>query len=561
LTPAISTEVGGVSGEVELEGWATAASVMATDYNSSRSNTTSTVSDPDSDGDGVGDGTDGTGVNYNNTRSNRSTVRPPEIVDDYLDEDNDTYGAVSRLDDRLKKATAAAWRSISKRSARTGRNPELDKEVSAALGDMDAALAELRAELERCSSESCVTALANVADRETDLTRAKEHVENEAWAAFGLGGGTDNDILFGEYFLPPVTFDPADSYSAGEQAALYRYLEGDAVVAERCTLCLPDAEVPGGNGSFRAGVTPKRIMDYLTGHGEGTDHAWVGRINAAAHGGGDCDDDDPDISPGKVCGSSPHFVAEVTDPVASGGSLEAVRASDGTLAVMSLGPTAEGGPSILVCPAEGEAYEPENLQGYGTLGGDTSRAMDRQGRIQDTVVAQVQVQPPGCPHPVPALFYVGRGESDGQLVYSGGWVIDDAALYETSSTMLTMVDPPLVVGIAPGDLDGDGYGDAVERADSSRSKKRVVAGRSRRGARIDSGTVRGLVDAGVLTAGGKEGYDHYLRKRPGRTQETEGEPIITHLALDAPVLHLVNAGEASNEVKFKAGAELSGQVN
>jgi hypothetical protein len=36
---------------------------------------------------------------------------------------------------------------------------------------------------------------------------------------------------------------------------------------------------------------------------------------------------------------------------------------------------------------------------------------------------------------------------------------------------------------------------------------------------------------------------------------------VTHLALDAFVLHLVNAGDASNEVKFKAGAELSTSVN
>jgi len=31
--------------------------------------------------------------------------------------------------------------------------------------------------------------------------------------------------------------------------------------------------------------------------------------------------------------------------------------------------------------------------------------------------------------------------------------------------------------------------------------------------------------------------------------------------LDAPVLHLMNAESASNEVKFKAGAELSKSVN
>ncbi len=561
LTPTISGGAGGVSGEVELEGWATATSLVAANYNNTRSNRSgirASDTDPDSDGDGVDDGTDGARANYNNTRSNRSGVRPPDIVDDELEKDDETYQVVLRLDTRLEEATAAAWRSISKRSARTGRNPELDEEASETLDDVGAALAALRAELERCTDEVCVAALANVADREADLLRARAHVENEEWVAFGLGGDDDNDLLLGDYFLPPATFDPADSYSVGEQAELYRYLDGEAVVAERCTVCLPDAEVPGGNGSIREGVTPKRIMDYLTGEGQGTDHGWGGNINAAADGGGDCDDGDPDISPGKVCGSSPHFVAEVTEPVGSAGSLEAVRATDGTLVVTSPGPTAEGGASILVCPAEGEAYEPENLQGYGTLGGDLSRAMDRQGRIQDTIVAQVQVQPPGCPHPFPALFYVGRGESDGQLLYSGGWVVDDAALYETSLTMLTLVDSALVVGIEccfdyTNDNDVNELMAVVEREASGE--------RALRGARLDAGTVGGLVEAGVLTAGGKKGYDQHKSRTSGETQEGDGEPIITHLALDAPVLHLVNADSASNEVKFKAGAELSGQVN
>jgi hypothetical protein len=60
-----------------------------------------------------------------------------------------------------------------------------------------------------------------------------------------------------------------------------------------------------------------------------------------------------------------------------------------------------------------------------------------------------------------------------------------------------------------------------------------------------------------------------LRKRPGReagdevTLEVTGDEygFVTHVAVDAPVLHLVNAASASEEVKFKAGAELSKSVN
>jgi hypothetical protein len=37
--------------------------------------------------------------------------------------------------------------------------------------------------------------------------------------------------------------------------------------------------------------------------------------------------------------------------------------------------------------------------------------------------------------------------------------------------------------------------------------------------------------------------------------------FVTNVPVDAPVLHLVNAGRASNAVKLKAGAELSKSVN
>jgi len=40
-----------------------------------------------------------------------------------------------------------------------------------------------------------------------------------------------------------------------------------------------------------------------------------------------------------------------------------------------------------------------------------------------------------------------------------------------------------------------------------------------------------------------------------------GRVALTHVAVDAPVLHLVNAARASDEVKFKTGADLSKSVN
>jgi hypothetical protein len=163
----------------------TSVALLAANYNNSRSNkSTIRTDDVDSDADGVDD--DAHGEDYNTPQSNRSIARPVDFFGDDGDEDDETFRVVSRLDAQLQEATATAASSIPKRSARTGRNPETEKDITAALDDMAQALAEMRAVLERCSDESCVTALENVGHREADVQRAREHVENGEWAAFGI---------------------------------------------------------------------------------------------------------------------------------------------------------------------------------------------------------------------------------------------------------------------------------------------------------------------------------------------------------------------------------------
>jgi len=566
--PHVSRLTPTLAGRVELEGWVTSTALVAANYNNTRSNKAGIRApdgdgDADSDADGVDD--DVRAEDYNSPRSNRSIAGPSDIIGDDMDEDDETFRRVSRLDARLEEATTAAATAISKRSARTGRNPETKKEITETLGDMKAVLAEMRDVLERCSDESCVAALANVADREADVVRAQEYVQDGEWEAFGLdGGGDGNDILVGDYLLPPVEFDSSGLFSPGEQAELFRYLEQKPVVAERFSVCLPDAEVPGGNGSIEQAVTPERLFSYLTGRsdGEGQLYAW-GSNTAGLNGpdeSGDCDDDDSTVSPGAVCGETPHFVAEMTGPVATGGGLLAERTADGHVVVANSPPSAEAGASVVVCPVEGDPFEPEGLDAWAKKMDDVPVKITQQGRLLNLTVAQVMVQPPGCPESVPALIYVSRGLSDGQLIYSGGWIIDDAALYENSTTMLSMAGAAQVVGIEccfdySADADGDGLSDLVARAGLSE--------RARRGARMDSGTVDELVEAGVLLT------DSFDPEEPVVNDITRfrsgggggGRAVLTHVAVDAPVLHLVDAASASDDVKFKAGAELSKSVN
>ncbi|WP_254921870.1 hypothetical protein [Halorubrum sp. Eb13] len=535
----------------------TSTALAAANYNNSRSDK-SIIRAPDGDGDADADGVDDDvrGEDYNTPRSNRSIAGPSDIIDDDIDEDDETFRRVFRLDAQLQEATTAAATAISKRSARTGRNPETEKEITGVLGDMEAVLAEMRAVLERCSDESCVAALANVADREADVVRAQEYAQDGEWAAFGLDGGGGNDILVGDYLLPPVEFDSSGLFSPGEQAELFRYLEQKPVVAERFAVCLPDAEVPGGNGSIEEAVTPERLFAYLTGRSDGEGQLYAWGSNSAGLSGpdesGDCDDDDSTVSPGAVCGATPHFVAEMTGPVATGGGLVAERAADGHVVVTNSPPSAKAGTSVVVCPVEGEPFEPEGLDAWAKKMDDVPVEITQQGRLLNLTVAQVMVQPPGCPEPVPALMYVGRGLNDGQLIYSGGWIIDDAALYENSTTVLSMVGAAQVVPVGLdrlGDLDSDGLGDGVARAG--------VSERALRGARIELG---GVDRSGDITIEGLGG------RLPGMTSGVDSEKgetyrVVTHVAVDAPVLHLVNASSASDEIKFKAGAELSKSVN
>jgi hypothetical protein len=94
--------------------------------------------------------------------------------------------------------------------------------------------------------------------------------------------------------------------------------------------------------------------------------------------------------------------------------------------------------------------------------------------------------------------------------------------------------------------------------------KRSVSGeRALRGARIDSGTVEEFVERGDDLA---DDIIDVIASRGGDTRSNDGETgenyrFVTHLAVDAPVLHLTSASRASQDVKFEAGAELSKAVN
>ena len=363
------------------------------------------------------------------------------------------------------------------------------------------------------------------------------------------GGDDDSD---GDGILDPEEMDE-----------LLTYLGGEPVIGERFSVCLPDAAVPGRSESIRTQLTPERFLSYITGDVriEGKDVLIDGvplvfDIAAAADTAGDTGCTVAEVTGELVCWS-PHLSAATSAPTPTGGGL-ASAGSGGHVTVVNTPPSVGSGPSVLVCPLNEAAFEPENLRSWGSEAGMSSET--------PTIVCQLLVQPPECPHPFPALLYVKRCLSDNQLVYTGGWVVDDAALYEDSVTVLSMGGETLVVPVAVGDLDGDGLEDVVERA------ARPTRGRVRynaRGAQFDSGPLLELAEDGTLPV---EDFDPddpdgnevvqflsengFGTRKATVTKEPE-ELLLLHAPVDAPILHLTNAARLSNEVKFKAGAELS----
>ena len=538
LTPTVSAAAGPLSGDVELEAWVTA--VTLEDYNSPRSNRSAANPDVDSDDDGLDDG----------------------LGDrDY----NDVLAAASDLENTLLSQTTVAAESISKRSARTGRNQ---------LSDMGDTINKVQATLAKCSDDVCVTVRENADVREGLVQQAQGHVESGKWDEAARvvdevrdivegdierlenGNGSplyEGESVGGESALNRDSLAPpgGDPISNTEREALVEYLSGSPMIGERFTVCLPDAEVPGGNGSLAEEVTPQRFIDYITGRAadrEGQIYAWGRAERVAGNGSGDCDDDDDDIHPGSDVCKPTHLAAAISRRVNTGGGLHSAQA-DVNVTVVNDPPRADSGASVIVCPVDGEAYEPSDLSEWGSASGSSSET--------PTVVCQVMVQPPECPVPVRALLYLKRCRSDDQLVYTGGWVLDTAGLYEDAVTALTLSGETEVVGI---ECCFD-YNGAMSRA--------VSGERARKGARIESGRIESLVEAGVL-ADDESGMlycwgDGSSSKAGsgscGDTDGADGGVVVTHCPLDAPVVHLMNAGQASNEVKFKAGAELSKSVN
>jgi len=382
---------------------------------------------------------------------------------------------------------------------------------------------------------------------------------------------------------------------------LIAYLREEPTIGERFSVCLPDASLPGNRGSLAEELTPERVLAYFAASQEpdGIRTPFHDRYGSQ---GLSYDDESCIRLDGPVsihrdisCGS---ILSAELDTYRTANRGIVGYSTEGGAVVSAIGRNPQTGKEIQRAGEEGDAdvkcvfvapdgtlREAASLtDGEAQCWGqrDAARTGDDRlycwGRertagaasVSETLVCPVSVTPEDCPCPLPGLFYVRRCIHDDQCIYAGGWILDEGALYEDSVTLLFDEGPTEFASVTPEDIESDDYDD------------RIVEQFSRNRSQYGSAMISGEFDedAGDLppkdklpeeikpesfrTDQGRKGLNAVNVKVAGRQEGSSGTPLqpwSTVVALDAPLVHLADAAGTGNDVKFKAGAELSKAVN
>ena len=550
--PALRIEQQFLSGDVELEAWMTNTKIApAQDYNTVRSNKRRSTFTVD-----LGDNDD----------------------DDTSEDDTDTIEArlaALELERRLLAQTAEVM-DISRRSARTGRNPQTGKEIQGHLDDMLDTIDEIQATLAHCRDDVCETVLKSADNRKRLISTARSYYEgDQQWDTAEETVEEIQQIVEGDIELLETSLLEHDSVleyapsitrlkeltgaNDDEIRRMYEYLDGEPVLSERCVITLPDARVSGGGPSIESLITPEHVIDFVTGRVDegGTLYSWGSNTYEKAVADEDDDDNDDDESctghTGTLsteetlwCWGGPLSETGISGPIQTYGSLDVITSDSGVVVinVTNDSPTASDEQSIIGVTSDGQATDVGLLDDWGRERSPSSST--------STVVCQILVQPSGCPCPFPALLHVQRNKNNDQYLYSCGWVIDESCLYENSTTALTMHRGR---GGGSGKVNvqdirinpsGEISGDEIRRV--------LPDDVSPVGAQMFSGRLEGAVRAGIIP-------DEELATEVAQTVSSDGDVHCSCYPFDGHCLHLVDDRGTSNTVKFKAGAELSKSVN
>jgi hypothetical protein len=493
------------SRRIEIDGWSTSTTTKAQDYNASRSNKPRAIwwPDPDDDGDGLG------------TLVSVLDIERAIVV--YAD------AAIAAVDDR----------------SRGDAKPSLDALITATT--------TVQQRLERCSSDTCTTISEN-ADTVDGLAQdAVDAVEASEWDSARRSLQQARRIVQGDI---DEIYDDADSDGDGIGDAtepLVAYLDGEPTIGEHFVVSFPDASVRGGGQSLAAELTPRRVLEYF-----------IGEPNAAS-----CGASDRAVAIHRDLACRDLLTARLEEQRSEQRHVAAFETAGGVVVTGATPAAAVAEPMLRVAP-DNSASSVESLDSWT----DDGRA--GEAAVSAALVCPIVATPADCPCPMPALFHVRRIRHDDQLLYVGGWQLDDGALYENSATLLVADGPNVVAGVTRGDVE-DGGVDLRSRVRGRKKPGRTKYANitlSRRYDPSDGALPPGAYPAcrvdGEVYCWGVQSREALARYDTGDCDDRDDRTtpvwsVVT--ALDAPVLHLVDAADTSNDVKFKAGAELSKAVN
>lgn len=511
---------------IELEGWATTSRLDAQNHNASRSNRTSPVQSDDPDHIGA----------YN------FTIEIEGAWAGDTDGDGPTDAVVLA---EILDMTEACWvYAEACRAAATEEDAGAVERYAGGFGDV---CRQLRRALERCSDDRCRALAESNERRLSSVPRAVQAAEAGEWdrcvsVCRELAASCDSDA---DGLGDDLDSDDDGLLDATEE--LYGYLDGDATIGEDFVVSVPDSAVRDGGPSVDAELTPQRVMEYFLGEKD-------------ADG---CSTSDRAVEIHRDLACRNVLSARLEERRKKTRGVAGFVNEDGSVVVTG-GAVGAGAEQMLKLDDTEDGVRLTN-----------DPPMDRWGQeirigaagVSPTLVCPVAATPDGCPCPMPGLFYVCRVRHEDQLLFVGGWRLDEGGLYRDAATLLVYEGVREVGLVSPeaarSDFqDGD---DLVLRKRPGRTKYGNI---TLSVGDYDADNDTDSIPEGMrASCGAGEPYCWDVQSHAARARKAVGAPCPENgnrcliSALDSPVLHLGGATELSNDVKFKAGAELSKAVN
>jgi len=464
--------------------------------------------------------------------------------------DDTTLRSISTAEVELLNHVTAAQDAVERRAAEDAKRA-LDAFINATTQ-------ALRPALDKCGTGVCETVRENSEIREQGIRRASDAVDGENWTVAMRELADVEEIVLGDIErLDDVLIE--DHPSQPRVIDIIQYLRGEPTIGERFTVCLPDAKLPGDRGSLAGELTPGRVLAYFApSHEEGGRHTPFHnkyRPQGVKYDDDGCVQIDGPVSLHRDIACQ-EILSATLDTYRTANRAIVGYSTEGGAVVSGAAASADTDGKCVFVAADGTLREPTDLDSWPPVTLDPDSDDDGPlESVSQTLVCPVAVTPKDCPCPLPGLFFVRRIIHDEQVIFAGGWTLDDGALYEDSVTLLFDEGPTEVSSVT------------AENVESGNIDARIVEqfsrDRSRHGSAVARAQVQGtdmnkaeliesMASQAFQTDEGRKGLNAVNVKVVG--ERSDGGPIHTSAtALDAPLVHLaLGGGRPRPHAKFKA---------